>query len=423
MVVVPQDEELAKTEKRTEKKSASVGFVNDAASTEQESRLVEKVAHKHKKHDVKAETGEESWLHIARDLVAGTFGGILQVIAGHPLDTIKVRLQTQAMTPAPPFPGHFAPITPATSSSSSSPSSPSNSRSSISRVRVKGQRYDGTIHCAKSIWAHEGPLGFFKGMASPLTGMAALNAILFATYGECNKYYLRQNQGAPLTTYQHTLSGCVAGFVQCIVVGPTELIKARLQIQGDAVSTSGRCSRGRLVFAGPIDCIKQSYSRHGIKGLMAGMSGTIYREIPGYAVLFACYEGLKTMIMPMPTAVPARDMEVLGHQVVEHDIDYSLYPGRLMLAGGLAGVACWTVSYPQDVVLNRLRVQPIDRPPIYRKHPLLFDGGFFDCARGMLKNEGVRSFFRGYSACALRAFPANAASFLGYEFIKGIWQI
>src|SRR3989338_9588303 len=37
--------------------------------------------------------------HIAQDLLAGTFGGILQVIAGHPLDTVKVRLQTQILQP------------------------------------------------------------------------------------------------------------------------------------------------------------------------------------------------------------------------------------------------------------------------------------------------------------------------------------
>lgn len=37
---------------------------------------------------------------VAQDLIAGTVGGWAQVIVGQPLDTIKVRLQTQ---PSPPI--------------------------------------------------------------------------------------------------------------------------------------------------------------------------------------------------------------------------------------------------------------------------------------------------------------------------------
>jgi solute carrier family 25 carnitine/acylcarnitine transporter 20/29 len=37
---------------------------------------------------------------IAQDLIAGTIGGWAQVLVGQPLDTIKVRLQTQ---PSPPI--------------------------------------------------------------------------------------------------------------------------------------------------------------------------------------------------------------------------------------------------------------------------------------------------------------------------------
>lgn len=37
---------------------------------------------------------------LAQDLIAGTVGGWAQVIVGQPLDTIKVRIQTQ---PSPPI--------------------------------------------------------------------------------------------------------------------------------------------------------------------------------------------------------------------------------------------------------------------------------------------------------------------------------
>jgi hypothetical protein len=36
----------------------------------------------------------------------------------------------------------------------------------------------------------------------------------------------------------------------------------------------------------------------------------------------------------------------------------------------------------------------------------------------MLVYEGPRSFFRGFTACMLRAFPANAAGILAYESVR-----
>lgn len=40
----------------------------------------------------------------AKDIISGTAGGVAQVVAGHPLDTIKVRLQTQVLGPDGKFP-------------------------------------------------------------------------------------------------------------------------------------------------------------------------------------------------------------------------------------------------------------------------------------------------------------------------------
>jgi len=42
---------------------------------------------------------ESEWYRAFKDLSSGTFGGIAQVASGHPLDTIKVRLQTQQPDP------------------------------------------------------------------------------------------------------------------------------------------------------------------------------------------------------------------------------------------------------------------------------------------------------------------------------------
>jgi len=89
-----------------------------------------------------------------------------------------------------------------------------------------------------------------------------------------------------------------------------------------------------------------------------------------------------------------------------------------LLAGGLAGCVCWTVSYPQDVIKSRLQLQPLGRLPIYQTSRFIPDGGFFSCMRAIIREEGKMALWKGYTPCLLRAFPANAAGFFAYEMVK-----
>ena len=49
--------------------------------------------------DVYREIAIMAMVAAVKDLTAGTAGGILASLIGHPLDTLKVRLQTQPMNP------------------------------------------------------------------------------------------------------------------------------------------------------------------------------------------------------------------------------------------------------------------------------------------------------------------------------------
>lgn len=58
---------------------------------------------------------------------------------------------------------------------------------------------------------------------------------------------------------------------------------------------------------------------------------------------------------------------------------------------------------------------------MFKKHPFLFDGGFISCWKMTVAAGGYKALWKGFGTCAARAFPANAAGFLAYEW--GLEQI
>lgn len=324
----------------------------------------------------------------AQDFIAGTFAGIAITLVGHPFDTIKVRLQTQE------------------------------------KAIFKGA-LDATFKTIKG----EGVRGLYKGMGSPMATIPIINAIVFAAYGQAKSWFADpKNPNAPLTLGQLAVAGGYAGLVNSLVVSPVELIKTRLQIQYEAVAAGrgdlfgsmllrnywkgpaaggsqngGAAVRTQPAFKGPLDCIAKIYRALGLRGLMRGMTATLYRETPAYMGQFVTYELIK------------RYMIFLQGKGTPDD----LHPVELMLAGGFAGISAWVVSYPMDLIKSQIQADPefMQGKSRYKKNRFLLDGGFFDCLKQNVKSGGFASLWKGFAPCVARAFPANAAGFLAYESV------
>ncbi|KAI0088140.1 mitochondrial carrier [Irpex rosettiformis] len=231
----------------------------------------------------------------AQDLVAGTAGGIAQVLVGQPFDIVKVRMQT-----AP-----------------------------------KGT-YSGMLHCAGGILKHEGPLAFYKGTLTPLLGIGVCVSIQFGAMEYSKRFFAERNlesgiggpQGTHLTGGQLLAAGTFAGLANGVVSGPVEHIRIRLQTQ----------SAKNPLYAGPWDAIKKIYAQTGIAGIYKGQVATLWREASGYAVYFWAYEKLMH-----------REMSLKG---LSRD---QVNPGYAILFGAAAGYALWAVIYPIDMIKSRMQ--------------------------------------------------------------------
>ncbi|KAJ8410552.1 hypothetical protein AAFF_G00194560 [Aldrovandia affinis] len=276
-----------------------------------------------------------------KNFVAGGVGGACLLFAGHPLDTIKVRLQTQP-------------------------------RASRSQYVL----YTGTYDCLRKTLLKEGVLGLYKGMAAPLVGVAPMMAISFFGFG-LGKQLLQPDHSTPVTYPQIYLAGMLAGVFTTVIVTPGERIKCLLQVQS---------SSGQLKYVGPLDCAVQLYKEQGIRSVYKGTVLTLIRDVPSSGLYFLTYEYMKNCLTPEGQSVN------------------QLSTPRILLAGGLAGIMNWVVALPPDVLKSNFQTAVEGR---YK--------GLRHVVMELIQEEGTRALYKGFSAVMLRAFPANAACFLGFE--------
>ncbi|XP_076295449.1 mitochondrial basic amino acids transporter isoform X2 [Lasioglossum baleicum] len=124
---------------------------------------------------------------MALDFIAGCLGGSAGIVVGYPLDTVKVHMQTQD---------------------------------------YRNPKYKGSWHCFRTIIAKESVAGLYRGMTSPMTGVAMVNAITFGVYGLTQKHMTNSDSLA-----SHFIAGTIAGIAQSPICSPIELAKTRIQLQ------------------------------------------------------------------------------------------------------------------------------------------------------------------------------------------------
>ncbi|ORE03830.1 mitochondrial carrier [Rhizopus microsporus var. microsporus] len=245
--------------------------------------------------------------------------------------------------------------------------------------RELSSRYKGTFNCFVSTIKQEKFIGLYKGMV----GVGAINALVFGSYTYLMQLqaqsqgisYDETAQNAPL--HHVFLAGMGSGVISSFVTCPMEL--AKVQLQNQTTNTTA--------VKGPLDCLHKMYLTGGLRYCFKGMVPTMLREL-SFGPYFLTYE-----IVTRSLAKP--NQELSGPRVV--------------LAGGVAGIAAWCSTYFADVVKTRIQSEP------HRYK------GFIDCMKCSYYEEGWRIFFKGLTPTILRAFPSNAATFAAYTWTMNLF--
>lgn len=168
------------------------------------------------------------------------------VIAGHPLDTLRIHLQQPRM------------------------GTPNSALSLIRRINAVG-----------------GPLAFFKGMGAPLASVPFQNAVTFQTYALFSRA-LSVDKDVPPSYQRVSMAGFGAGFIQTSILTPVELIKIRLQLHSSTTTN----------VIGPLALVRSIMATEGVRGLYRGLGITILRDAPAHALYFGSYEYTREWLHP-----------------------------------------------------------------------------------------------------------------------------
>lgn len=252
-------------------------------------------------------------------------------------------------------------------------------------VKVKLQcaspgQYRGAIDCGRQVITGEGFLKLFSGSVPALTGAVLENATAFCLNGAL-KRLLGDREKVKFEDkpfYEPFLIGGVTGFTVAFVLCPCDMLKCRaqaLQSQSHGQKLSIREIMGNVL------------KQRGLLGLYTGMRPQIVRDIFFYGSFFGSYEVLCVGLRKY-TDMP--DAAVYG------------------TAGGVAGQIAWACSIVPDSVKSRIQTSPsLTQLP-----------GAMDTFRTIVKERGYRGLFAGVEVALIRAWPANAALFVGYEYTK-----
>ncbi|KAI7781545.1 calcium-binding mitochondrial carrier protein aralar1 [Diaporthe eres] len=284
----------------------------------------------------------ESGYNFALGSLAGAFGAFMV----YPIDLVKTRMQNQRS------------------------------------AAVGQQLYNNSLDCFRKVIRNEGVLGLYSGVLPQLVGVAPEKAIKL-TVNDLVRGFFTDKKTGTIHPLAEILAGGSAGGCQVVFTNPLEIVKIRLQVQGEAVKSGAETAPKRSAM--------WIVRNLGLAGLYKGASACLLRDVPFSAIYFPTYSHLKKDLFGES---PTKKLGIV----------------QLLTAGAIAGMPAAYLTTPADVIKTRLQVEA-------RKGDTTYNG-LTHAAKTIMKEEGFKAFFKGGPARILRSSPQFGFTLAAYELLQ-----
>ena len=166
-----------------------------------------------------------------------------------------------------------------------------------------------------------------------------------------------------------------------IFTNPLEIVKIRLQVQGELAKKSDVPKRSAAWIVRNL----------GILGLYKGATACLLRNVPFSMIYFPTYNHLKK--------------DLFGESQTKR-----LGVLHLLTAGAVAGMPAAYFTTPADVIKTRLQVEARKGEATY--------SGLVNCAKTIYQQEGFKAFFKGGPARIVRSSPQFGFTLAAYEMLS-----
>lgn len=192
--------------------------------------------------------------------------------------------------------------------------------------------------------------------------------------------------------YINFMLGGVAGGISKTVVAPIERVKLLLQVQDASAQM-----KGQVKYSGMVNCFKRVQAEQGFLSFWRGNMANIIRYFPTQALNFAFKERYQKIF-------------------IRHDkkTDFWKFFAGMLAAGGAAGATGMCFVYPLDFARTRLGAD-IGKTASDRQF-----NGIFDCMKKIVKTDGVRGLYQGFTVSVIGIIVYRASFFGFYDTIKAM---
>ncbi|XP_057509724.1 mitochondrial uncoupling protein 2-like [Actinidia eriantha] len=286
-------------------------------------------------------------ISFAGTFASSAFAACFAELCTIPLDTAKVRLQLQK-------------------------------KSNVEEGAVV-PKYRGMLDTVATIAKEEGLMALWKGVVPGLHRQFLYGGLRIGLYEPVKVFFVGSEYLGDVSLLQKILAAMITGALAIAVANPTDLVKVRLQAEGNLLSGVPRR------YSGALNAYYSIMKQEGLAALWTGLGPNIARNAIINAAELASYDQVKQTILKIPGFTDT----VLTH----------------LLAGLGAGFFAVCIGSPVDVVKSRMMGDSIYKSTL-------------DCFIRTLKTEGPFAFYKGFLPNFGRLGIWNVIMFLTLEQAK-----